>query len=288
MNSEFQYLLDKINNAKIVKYPFEHIYIENFFNKKHLDIILKNKDIHFDECENLNELLEKLNKNYKIVSNPGCVTNIYNYIKQINNYVGNTNKTINSSGIAFQYNERDENIKNIMEFIRNKNFKESLLNVFNIKNIDYDSNSPGRLTKQLSGYQISPHPDVKETLVSILININKDDSINKYDVHTKLHILKDEFKYIYDYWNNHPEINRNWLPWEYTTPVFNNNKNNTLIAWSPNSHTLHSIKCFYNHLKFQRTVIYSDIINKNVNCYLPPTEDFLKNLKKYKEEMKKE
>ena len=61
---DFSYILDKIKNAKIIKHPFPHLDIKNFLSKKHLQLIINEKQIHFGEKKTHDELYEKLIENY--------------------------------------------------------------------------------------------------------------------------------------------------------------------------------------------------------------------------------
>ena len=47
INQDFNYILKKIKNAEIIKYPFPHLDIKNFLTKKHLELIINEKQIHF-------------------------------------------------------------------------------------------------------------------------------------------------------------------------------------------------------------------------------------------------
>ena len=49
MNNEFYYLIDKINETPFIEKPFEHIEIKNFLNQEHLNMILNEKQIHFEK-----------------------------------------------------------------------------------------------------------------------------------------------------------------------------------------------------------------------------------------------
>ena len=84
-------------------------------------------------------------------------------------------------------------------------FKNALETKFNISN-------PMRIItaiqKNLSHYEISPHPDVREKGLTYLLNINKDSSIENQPVHTHLLSFKDEWKSIPKYWKNNLQKNR--------------------------------------------------------------------------------
>ena len=56
----FFYLIEKINNAKIVEYPFSHIYIENFFNDLDFQNIVEADSINTRNFKNNNEMFNSL------------------------------------------------------------------------------------------------------------------------------------------------------------------------------------------------------------------------------------
>ena len=46
---EYTYLLNKILNADISLKPFEHIEINDFLSKEHLEMLLEDSQIHFEK-----------------------------------------------------------------------------------------------------------------------------------------------------------------------------------------------------------------------------------------------
>ena len=102
-----------------------------------------------------------------------------------------------------------------------------------------------------------PHPDA-ETL-TYLININKYD-YNEEDIYTKLLKFKDEYKYIQEIWND-INIPRDWVRWNYAV-VEKILLIIVVLGFKPNSNpaSLHAVKLNYDHLKYQRTQIYGNLI----------------------------
>ena len=49
INKNFTYILEKIQNAEIIKYPFPHLDIKNFLSKEHLELVINEKQIHFEK-----------------------------------------------------------------------------------------------------------------------------------------------------------------------------------------------------------------------------------------------
>ena len=99
--------------------------------------------------------------------------------------------------------------------------------------------------------------------MTYLLNINKNDSVENYDVHTHLLRFKEEYEYVYKHWEENSGIDRSWVPWDWCETVKVINKNNTIIAFPPSNRTLHAVKLDYPHNEFQRTQIYGNLMYKN-------------------------
>ena len=56
--SKFSYLSEKIKNAEFKEDPFKHVFIEDFLKQEHLDIILSDKQIHFDEARSIRKIIK--------------------------------------------------------------------------------------------------------------------------------------------------------------------------------------------------------------------------------------
>ena len=107
------------------------------------------------------------------------------------------------------------------------------------------------------------NPDIKEKCLTYLLNINKDDSIENYDIHTYLLSFKDKYKHIPEVWRTNTKIDRCWVPWSWCDISKTISKNNTLVMFQPANDTLHAVKLDYDHTKFQRTQIYGNLMYTN-------------------------
>lgn len=270
----FNYILEKIKTAKIIEYPFPHLDIGNFLSKEHLELIINEKQIHFEEKKNNDEVYKELIENcWKIQDFPGCITNWNDYKKYIEN---DKNKEfiyenpIENVGITFRLHDyKNIIIKNLIEFMNSNKFHETLREKFNINR---ETNIISAIQKNLSGYEISPHPDIRQKCLTYLLNINNNSEIENLDCNTHLLEFKNEYKYIQEYWGKNKDINRCWVPWEWCNSVKRMNKNNSMIIFYPNDNppTLHAIKLKYNHLKYQRTQIYGNLMYK-YSDYIKPS-----------------
>ena len=268
MDSEFYYIINKINNAEIIDTPFPHINILNFLSEEHLRIITTEKQMHF-ETDTQDELYSKLINNGWVIQNfPGCTNNweTYKNLQSIENEVI-TNEPVESMGMTFRLkNIYNTTVNNLIRFMNSSLFHNTLRSKFNIEN---DTTIITAIQKYLTGYEISPHPDIRQKSLTYLLNINNNSEIEKLDCHTHLLVFKDEYKFISEYWKNNKSINRCWVPWDWCTTVKTTRENNSLLIFKPDDAppTLHAIKLNYNHLKYQRTQIYGNLMYENPPVY---------------------
>jgi hypothetical protein len=276
---EFEYIIEKIKNAEIIQTPFPHLDIKNFLSNEHLQLIINEKQIHFEEKttndEVYNELIEN---NWKIQNFPGCISNWSDYKKYIEDgkIYSSNNNPVENIGITFRLQSyKNETIRDLLEFMNSNKFHKSLKDKFNIKD---ETTIITAIQKNLTGYEISPHPDIRQKCLTYLLNINNNSEIEKLDCNTHLLEFKDEYKYIQEYWTKNKNINRCWVPWEWCNTIKKMSDNNSMVVFYPddNPSTLHAIKLNYNHLKYQRTQIYGNLMYKNSPQYKPNNyKDFI-------------
>ena len=76
----FQYLIDKIQNSKIIESPYSHIYIENFFDEEDFSKIINSNRVNTKNYKNNDELFESLfSLGYKTIDFHGCINNVKDY-----------------------------------------------------------------------------------------------------------------------------------------------------------------------------------------------------------------
>jgi hypothetical protein len=66
-------------------------------------------------------------------------------------------------------------------------------------------------------------------------------------------------EYVRQFWQGNPKIERAWVPWDWAITEKLQNKNNSIVLFSPSDDTLHAVKADYNHLKTQRTQLYGNL-----------------------------
>ena len=266
--NEFQYITEKILGAEFKTAPFKHLLFENFLSDEHLNLILENPQIHFRETKNTEDLIETLNtKGWEIINFPGCIgTNpgdIRKYIRTLKNdsfpYHRKGNP-VESYGLTYRLMRIDnEFIKKLVRYMNSLEFKSALETKFNITK---PTKVITAIQKNLSHYEISPHPDIREKALTYLLNINKDSSVDDEPVHTHLLRFKDEWSFIKEYWSRGSTFTKNrcWVPWDWCETVITTNRNNSFVLFAPSDDTLHAAKMKYDHNKFQRTQLYGNLM----------------------------
>ena len=260
---KFRYISEKILDSKIDDYPFKHVLIEDFLSEEHLDIVLNDSQVHFQEAKNTEEVMELLFKNhYEVQTFPGCVTNPMEYIERFNanDFPKGKGKDlpIEAFGMTFRLSKYNNPfIKELVDYMNGDEFKNALETKFDIK---METRIITAIQKNLSHYEISPHPDVREKGLTYLLNINKDSSIDVEHVHTHLLKLIIDWEFILEYWENNLSENRCWIPWDWCETHKVTNKNNSIVIFAPNNDTFHGIKLNYDHTKYQRTQLYGNLM----------------------------
>ena len=260
--NEFSYLSEKILKSEFEYIPFKHILIEDFLSEEHFQKVINDPQIHWDVNKNTEELVNTLFQNgYEVQKFPGCITDPYEYIQRYNTNdfpKGRKGNPVESFGITFRLGKYDNPfIDRLVTYLNSSEFKLALINKFDIK---FKTRIITAIQKNLSHYEISPHPDVREKALTYLLNINKDSSVDDENVHTHLLEFKDDWKFIPEYWRTNLSKNRCWIPWEWCNSKKVCSKNNSIVLFAPNIDTLHAIKMEYDHTKFQRTQLYGNLM----------------------------
>ncbi len=257
--AKFSYLLDRIEGAEILSEPFEHVEIKNFLRPEHLDVILNDDQVHFPPVPDVAALLSELEKrDYEIKRFPGCTEDINEYLEMLEGAAGSAAlKTTEGRGVTFRISKyRTPLIHQLVTFLNGNEYRDAMMNKFGKSG---NTRILTEVQKNLTKYEISPHPDIRHKAMTYLLNINRDDGISDYGIHTHLLKFKEEKQHIYKFWDDNPELERCWVPWEWCDSEKTISDNNTLVLFPPNNHTLHAVKLEYPHLEFQRTQIYGNL-----------------------------
>lgn len=279
MMRKFDYILEKIKEAKFLTNPFDFLYIEDFLTEEDFEEIVTDEQVKFPTFNKIEQLLEHLrNQNYKQVVFPGCTTSIDEYLGW---YYGKSKTTLAHTkgltegfGMVYRLDKyRNTKIADLMQFLNSPIFVDTLMKKFSKQG---KTRVETAIQKYLTGYEISPHPDIRSKCLTYMLNINTvfDEEENIY---TNFMKFKQDYKEIYDFWRNNPSYERSWVPWNWCDTVFSHKKNNSITIFAPNNRTLHSVKLEYDCLPFQRNQIYGNLWweGKNLKDASPK---FLKNM----------
>ena len=270
----FEYILDKINNAKFETDPFKFIYIENFLSPGHFDLITKNDQINFPEFDQIESMIGHLQDNqYAPVPFPGCTTDVNEYVNWYKTGQGSTPShargLIGGFGIAYRIQQyKDETIKQLMQFLNSHTFLNTLKEKFGKKG---DMRVETAIQKYLTGYEISPHPDIRKKCLTYMLNINPDEKAHEYGLSTHFMKFKPEWKHIQEFWQKNQKAERCWVPWDWCETVFEQKANNSITIFAPHDQSIHAVKLDYDMLKTQRTQVYGNLWYHKSNTTSNPT-----------------
>lgn len=181
---------------------------------------------------------------------------------------------IEGYGVAYRLRRteyRSPRIEALIEFLNSDAFKMTLLEKFDLAEAMETTSIITAIQKYLTGYEISPHCDIRSKCLTYLININRYDSVEALDVHTHLLKLKPEREYCYEHWEHESRIDRAWVPWDWCETVKEVRTNNTIVIFAPANDTLHAVKLDYPHCQFQRTHIYGNLMRTDFPRVKPGT-----------------
>jgi hypothetical protein len=270
MTNNFDYIITKIQKAKLIKQPFNHYIIKNIFSDEHYAALQESGEINLKPSRDIHELVKNLlNNNYEIETFPGCVTDVNEYVNAIksNNFVIAREKFrnggISSFGMCFKLKSKNKFIKKIQDFFCSK----PLLDCIKKKlKVSIPTTYNFGIQKYLSGYELSPHPDIRTKKATLMLNINHRELNNDTSVHTCLLRPKENAKKIIEFWKKNKEVERNLLRWDDCEMVETHNDTNSLLMFSPSDDSLHGVKLKYNDLKYQRTNLYANLwVDTDIN-----------------------
>jgi hypothetical protein len=274
----FDYLLDKVRSAPTESLPYKHIYIEDFFSPDHLAAIISAPEIKLTGVASDQQLFESLFANgYKIIDFPGCITDrdVYmNWHKAKDRSRVQNNSACEGFGVTVRLTEpRSAILNELLGFMASDEFENALVDRFGIdqSNVRRDFG----IQKYLDGYEISPHPDIRQKALTYMVNINPSELSESSDHHTHYLKFRPKYKYVQAYWEGNQDVNRCWVPWEWCETIKTQTANNSIVIFSPNDETMHGVKANYDHLKTQRTQLYGNLWYKELDVKPGPEwEDF--------------
>lgn len=260
----FEYLGEKVRNSTFAEFPFRHIYIEDFFKPSHFEEIIGSAEVASPNCSSDEELIDSLTRRgFSPIVFPGTTTDVEAYLKSRKDS-SELDKTGLCEGVGVVLRQKifkTDIISSLTKYLFGEDFSRVMAEKFDIDLAD--CSIEGGIQKYLDGYEISPHPDIRSKATTFMVNINPSIESEKLDHHTHYGVLKDEYSYLYEFWENNQSIERCWVPWDWTSTVKQQSKNNSIVIFAPNSRTIHAVKANYDHLVTQRTQLYGNLWYKN-------------------------
>ena len=258
----YDYLIENINSQPVHTSPFDFVYCEDFFSKDHFAQITSATQVNVPEFASTEAMCAQLQQtyNYSPVSFPGCTQDVDSYIswyKERNDDYKTANKDLlEGVGIAFRLQSYSDTIlQELVDFFNSDAWHDCIKNKFGKTR---ETRVETAIQKYVSGYEISPHPDIRRKCATYMININHPRAEN-LELHTHFMEFVEDKKHLYDYWENNLDVDRCWVPWSWADTKFKHTKNNSITMFAPNSRTMHAVKLDYDHLQFQRTQFYGNL-----------------------------
>lgn len=279
MTNKFNYIIEKINDTPFQLFPFKHLIIDNFLEKTDFDEITNSDQINFPIQSSTESLIKTLSeKKYTSKAFPGCTTSIESYLNWYNQKDKNLktfeNGLVEGFGMAFRLKSYDNRlIDELVKFLNSKTFHDTIKDKFNKTG---ETTVETAIQKYMSGYEISPHPDIRKKCLTYMVNINTSNESENVDIHTYILNFKKEYECIKKFWETETTVDRCWVPWSWCDIKFTHSKNNSIIMFAPNNDTLHAVKLDYDHLKFQRTQIYGNLWYPKTNLPKTTWKDLIK------------
>jgi hypothetical protein len=259
----FNYLIDKINDSTFTLDPFKFVYIEDFFTKDHFDRITSCKQINVPQFNSTEEMCSELTNTYKYKPQPfpGCTTSVQSYLEWYNNKdiadkVANQD-LLEGYGVAFRLKKYEDSIlEELVEFFNSNEWHNCIKQKFNKTG---ETSVDTAIQKYVSGYEISPHPDIRRKCATYMININTAPEAEHLGLHTHFMTFKDDKKWIFDEWQHKQNKDTCWVPWDWAVTQYEHSVNNSITMFAPDYNTLHAVKLDYDHTKLQRTQVYGNL-----------------------------
>jgi len=260
--SNYDYLIEKINSQSVSKDPFDFVYCEDFFSGEHFAQIVNATQVNVPEFASTEAMCEQLQQiyNYSPVSFPGCTQDVDSYISWYNerndDYKTANKDLLEGVGIAFRLQSYSDTIlQELVDFFNSDAWHACIKNKFGKT---AETRVETAIQKYVSGYEISPHPDIRRKCATYMININHPRA-EHLELHTHFMKFTKDKQHLYEYWKNNLDVDRCWVPWSWAETEFRHTKNNSITMFAPSNNTIHAVKLDYDHLQFQRTQFYGNL-----------------------------
>ncbi len=278
MTHDLGYLLKRIEEAPFRTEPFEHLWIDDFFEPGDFEEIISSSEVDLGHARHDVDLIDRLHGiGYEAIRFPGSSTSVQSYLQRRVDPASqkNLNKdTTENFGMTFRLRSGRPGsiIEAVLDLLSSEEFWSTLARKFDI-DIGAVTREAG-IQKYLDGYEISPHPDIRRKALTFMTNINPSPDSERLEFHTSYLTFTPARKYVQDRWETDPTIERCWVPWDWCEVKAQQRRNNSFVAFSPSHNTLHAVKASYDHLATQRTQIYGNLWQETASLPYPTWRDF--------------
>jgi hypothetical protein len=275
----FEYLIEKVRSARWRHKPFKHCIISNFFKAEDFNKILEDPRCSLEPAESDRELVKMLKtRQYMPSWLPGSTDDVESYLslREGAECQLSRNNTCEKTGVAFRL-KKDETLNNALDrallTLDSQAFWSAIYEKAALST-DQNFTTYVAYTKYLDGHEISPHTDSRHKPVTFLINVNPLNLQLPVSSFTALMSIRDEYRYIPEYWKYNQQVDRCWLPWGWANPVSYHSANNSILIIPASDYSFHSIRLHYDHLAAQRSLIYgTSWISDQIVYECPTWED---------------
>jgi hypothetical protein len=256
----FTYLLEKLDAAALRSDPFPHIYLENFLDQGDFEAVVNSPDITLPTAGSVDELFSALDAaSYRPVEFPGCTKSRAEYVAWLETALKpkNTHATCEGKGMALRCTSPgSEAVRSLDAFFRSSELGDLLTERFGVS---APTQLDCGLQKYLNGYEISPHPDIRQKALTWMLNVNPGRNTEENEYHTHYMTFQREWDFIREYWRDTSDAETCWVPWQWCETQKRQTANNSIVVFSPRHDTLHAIRARYDHLPAQRTQFYGNL-----------------------------
>lgn len=259
-------LLDKIASAPMLTEPFRHIYIENFLEEDFFKRITHSPDVALPVSRDVDDLFGNLaGAGYGPIEFPGCTKSFDEYRAWLESDLKpqGTHSACEAQGMALRCSSPvSEEVNSLDGFFKTPEFRKLIMERFGIASrVTLDCG----LQKYLHGYEISPHPDIRQKALTWMLNINPGENTEDLNIHTHYMKFKPEWDFVREFWASNPGSDTCWVPWEWCSTYKRQTANNSLVIFAPGTNTLHAVRARYDHLNTQRTQFYGNLWYRPTN-----------------------
>lgn len=272
----FEYLLDKLESAVIDSDPFPHVRINDFLDDEDFHKVVGSPDITLPAAPDAHSLFATLDEaSYRPIEFPGCTKSRSEYVAWLESAVKpkDTHAACEGKGMALRCTKpQSEAVRSLDAFFQSPEVRDLLARKFGVTApTTFDCG----LQKYLNGYEISPHPDIRQKALTWMLNVNPGDNTEVEDYHTHYMTFRPEWDFVRTFWRDTPQAETCWVPWQWCETQKRQDANNSIVIFSPRHDTLHAVRAHYDHLPAQRTQFYGNLWYKPRSLpFKPQFQDF--------------